>query len=184
MDRIFSRRSVLAAAGAALAIPSSALAIDSHDEVKFKAKTIDGESFSTESVRGKIVLIQFWATWCPYCKSDAPAVDKLLREFKEQNLEVLAVNMGESKRTIAKFLTQNPRACKIVMLEDTNLAAWFGPRGYPYYAALNRNVTQVGEQRGAGGERSLRHLLRQAGIKTEDTGTAGDLKFSPRRDGR
>lgn len=182
MDRSLSRRNILAAAGGLLGAASSALAIDFHDEVKFKAKTMDGESFTTESVRGKVLLVQFWATWCPYCKSDAPAVDKLLREFKDQNLDALAVNMGESKRTITKYLTQNPRACKIVMLEDTNLAAWFGPRGYPSYAALNRNVAAVAEQHGAGGERSLRHLLRQAGIKTEDAGPGGDLKFSPRRD--
>jgi thiol-disulfide isomerase/thioredoxin len=177
-----SRRNLLATAGSFLAIPSSVLALDQHaDPVKFKAKTLDGETFTTESVHGKVVLVQFWATWCPYCKSDAPAVDAMLREFKDQGLEVLAVNIGETKRTVTKFLAENPRNCKIVLLTDTNLAAWFAPKSYPHYALIGRNGGESGEQKGAGGERSLRHLLRQAGLRSDGADTPGQLISSPKR---
>jgi thiol-disulfide isomerase/thioredoxin len=181
MDAI-SRRNALARAGYFLAIPSSIFALDQHpDTVNFKAKTLDGETFSTESIHGKVVLVQFWATWCPYCKSDAPVVDAMLREFRDQGLEVLAVNVGESKRTVTKFLAENPRDCKIVLMTDTNLAAWFGPKSFPHYALIGRNGGEAGQQKGAGGERSLRHLLRQAGLRSDGADTPGQLNSSPRR---
>jgi thiol-disulfide isomerase/thioredoxin len=179
---VISRRKALASAGYFLAIPSTILVLDPHPEtVNFKAKTLDGETFTTESIHGKVVLVQFWATWCPYCKSDAPAVDAMLREFKDQGLEVLAVNIAESRKTVTKFLAQNPRDCKIVLMTDTNLAAWFGPKSFPHYALIGRNGGASGEQKGAGGERSLRHLLRQAGLRADGPDSPGQLSSSPRR---
>ncbi len=179
---LVSRRKALAAAGYCLAIPSSVFAIDFHEDVvKVKAKTLDGEVVTTDSVQGKVVLVQFWATWCPYCRADAPFVDKLVHEFQDQGLEVLAVDIGESKKMVTKFLAQNPRDCKIVLMEDTNLAAWFSPHSFPHYVAIDRAGGVAGEQKGAGGERPLRHLLRQAGIKTTDSGGGGELQSSLRR---
>lgn len=175
-----SRRSVLATAGVCLGIlPGSLHALDS--QVKFKARTLDGENLSTESLQGKVVLVQFWATWCPYCRRDAPAVDALLEEFKDQGLVVLAVDIAESKKTVTKFLAESPRACKIVLMTDTNLAAWFSPKAFPHYAVIDRNGILAGEQKGAGGERSLRYLLSKAGLRSDDTDGPGELSASPRR---
>jgi len=181
MDRqnLISRRNLFASAGLCLAIPSNIYAIDS--QVKFKARTLDGENFSTESVQGKVVLVEFWATWCPYCRNDAPAVDAILHEFRDQGLVVLAVDIAESKKTVTKFLAESPRDCKIVLMADTNLAAWFAPKTFPHYALIDRNGHEAGEQEGAGGERSLRHLLRQAGLRSDDSGDPGELRSSPRR---
>jgi thiol-disulfide isomerase/thioredoxin len=44
---------------------------------RFNAKTMDGEKFTNETVRGKVVLLEFWTTWCPYCFTEAPFVDKI-----------------------------------------------------------------------------------------------------------
>jgi thiol-disulfide isomerase/thioredoxin len=177
-----SRRKALAVAGYCLSIPARSLALDFHDQVRFKAKTLDGETFSNESVQGKVVLVQFWATWCPYCRNDAPALDAIAREFRDQGLVVLAVDVGEAKRTVTQYLGRSPRECKIVMMTDTNLAAWFGPKSYPHYALIGRDGREAGEQKGAGGERSLRRLLRKAGLQAEDSDGPDELRSSPRRD--
>ena len=169
----------LAAAGFSLAIPSRICAIDS--QVKFKARSLDGQEFSTESVQGKVVLVQFWATWCPYCKRDSPALDAIQEEFQDQGLLLLAVDVAESKKTVTKYLSESPRNCKIVLMTDTNLAAWYAPKTFPYYAAIDRTGHEAGEQKGAGGERSLRHLLRKAGLGAQDSDDPGELQYSPRR---
>src|SRR4051794_6556463 len=102
---LITRRSMLAGAGLCLTIPPDISAIDSR--VKFKARTLDGENFSTESVQGKVVLVQFWATWCPYCRNDAPAVDAIFHEFQDKGLVVLAVDVAEAKKTVTKFLAES-----------------------------------------------------------------------------
>jgi thiol-disulfide isomerase/thioredoxin len=131
----------------------------------FHAKSIDGESFTNESLKGKVVLIQFWATWCKYCRGDQTAVDELAREFADRGLVVLAVDFMEPKKTVKKYLAEMPRACKVVLTEDTNLAAMYPSRAFPLYVVIDRDGNVAGTQKGAGGERSLRHLLSKAGLE-------------------
>src|SRR6266852_8267000 len=67
---------------------------------RFNATTTDGEKFSNVSIKGKVVLLEFWTTWCSFCAVEAPFVDKINREFAGKDLIVLAVNVGESKKTV------------------------------------------------------------------------------------
>ena len=131
----------------------------------FHAKTLDGERYSNDSIKGKVVLLQFWATWCRYCRGDQPVVDQLTQEFADRGLVVLAVNVGESKKTVKKYLEQMPRACKVVLTEDTNLAAIYAARSFPLYVLIDRDGNVAGTQKGAGGEMALRRLLIKAGIQ-------------------
>lgn len=148
---------------------------------RFSANTLDGESFNNQSLMGKVVLIEFWATWCPYCKRDAPPLDALAQEFAKEGLVVLAVDVGESKKKVKAFLDQNPRKAKIVLMENTNLAAVFEAKSFPLYVAINREGHVAGQQNGSGGEAALRHLLRQAGLKAgEDDDVPVELQSSPR----
>lgn len=132
----------------------------------FAAKTIDGERITSESVKDKVVLLNFWATWCPRCKSDEPAVEALLKEFEKDGLLVLAVDMGEPRRKVKKYLEVSPRSSKVILAEDTTLAAICDANVYPLYTLVNRENKVAGVQRGAGGERSLRHLLAKAGLES------------------
>jgi len=116
----------------------------------FAAKTLDGEKITTESVQGKVVLIEFWATWCPPCKSDEPVVESLLDEFGKSGLIVLAVNMGEPRKKVKKYLESSPRVSKIVLAEDTTLAAICNANVYPIYDLDKREGRLAGVQRGAG----------------------------------
>jgi hypothetical protein len=92
-------------------------------------------------------------------------VDQLNREFADSGLIVLAVNVGESKKKVKKYLADSPRACRIVLTDDTNLAAMYQATAYPIYVVIDRDGFIVGTQRGAAGERPLRHLLSKAGLE-------------------
>ena len=133
----------------------------------FFAKTMDGERISTETVKGKVVLIDFWATWCPPCKSDEPVVESLLEEFEKDGLVVLAVNMGEPRRKVKKYLETSPRKSKVILAEDTTLAAICQASVYPIYNVIDREGRLAGVQRGAGGEHPLRRLLAKAGLDSD-----------------
>src|SRR3954466_9054306 len=89
----------------------------------FHAKTIDGQKYSNASVKGKVVLFQFWTTWCPICRSEEKMLDDINKEFAPKGSLVLAVDVGESKKTVKKYLQDHPRTVPIVLNDDTNLAA-------------------------------------------------------------
>jgi thiol-disulfide isomerase/thioredoxin len=166
MDRLgFLRRT---AAGAlmvcALAVGLIAANDDRDAAPRFSARTLDGERYTNASLAGRPVLIQFWATWCPKCRGDQSAVDDITRDYADKGLLVLAVDVGESRRTVKGYLGRSPRACKIVANEDTNLPAVFGAKVYPLYVLIDKDGKVAGTQRGAGGEDMLRRLLRRAGL--------------------
>ena len=131
----------------------------------FRARTLDGESFTNQSLKGRVVLLQFWTTWCGFCRRDQPAVDEITRQYRDRGLVVLAVSVGESRDTVEGYLRRAPRAPRIVLTENTNLVALFRPESFPSYAVLDRVGALAGTQLGAGGSDSLRGLLRKAGLE-------------------
>jgi thiol-disulfide isomerase/thioredoxin len=134
---------------------------------RFIAKTMAGETFNNQSVKGKVVLLEFWATWCPYCRAEQSLLDQIDHEFAGKGLVTLAIDVGEEKKTVKKYLAENPRSCRIVLTSDTNLAAMFAAKSYPIYVVIDRDGNIAAEQRGAGGEQSLRRLLRKAGLQSQ-----------------
>jgi thiol-disulfide isomerase/thioredoxin len=156
----------LAMASVALLMCGVAAGIDARQPMPvFRATTLDGQKYNNESVKGKVVLLQFWATWCKYCRGDQDAVDTVAKEFADEGLLVLAVDAGESKKTVKQYLAQSPRAVPIVLMENTNLAAMFSATSYPLYVLVDADGKIAGELRGAGGERALRNLLQKAGLE-------------------
>jgi thiol-disulfide isomerase/thioredoxin len=142
---------------------------DKEPAPRFNAITTTGEKFTNDSVKGKVVLLEFWTTWCGYCADEAAFVDKIGKEFGDKGLILLAINVGESKKTVKKYLDQHPRNCKIVFMEDTNLAAMYAATAYPIYVVVDRDGFIAGTQRGAAGEDALRRLLSRAGLESPDT---------------
>jgi thiol-disulfide isomerase/thioredoxin len=58
----------------------------------FQLETFGGENYTLSELRGKPILINFWASWCPPCRSEMPAIQNVYDEFRDQGFEVLAVN--------------------------------------------------------------------------------------------
>ena len=135
----------------------------------FHAKSLDGAQFTNESTKGKVVLLQFWTTWCPYCKSEESLVNNLTTEFADKGLLVLAVDVAESKKVVQQYLKDHPRKCHIVMTGDTNLAAMYAATRYPIYVLVDRDGKIVDTKHGAVGDRSLRRLLARAGLESKDS---------------
>jgi thioredoxin-related protein len=94
-------------------------------------------------------------------------VDAIIGDFADKGLVVLAVNVGKPKKKVKQYLAESPRACRIVLMEDTNLAALYAARSYPLYVLIDREGNVAGKQAGAAGEDALRRLLRKAGLEGE-----------------
>ena len=135
---------------------------------RFNARTMSGEEFTNDTIKGKIVLLDFWTTWCHFCVEEAGYVDQLNKDYADKGLLVLAVNVGESKKTVNKYLVAHPRTSRIVLTDDTNLAAMYQATVYPIYVVIDRDGNVAAVQRGAGGNAALHHILAKAGLAMPD----------------
>jgi thiol-disulfide isomerase/thioredoxin len=111
-----------------------------------------------------VTLLQFWTTWCPYCRRDQPVLENITRDFSGEGLVILAVDVQESGETVKKYLEEHTRSCHIVLTEDTNLVAEFNPKSFPLYVLIDRDGNIAGTQEGAGGDAAMRGLLSHAGL--------------------
>jgi thiol-disulfide isomerase/thioredoxin len=134
---------------------------------RFRAKTTTGEQFNNASVKGKVVLFEFWTTWCKYCEAEASMVDDVAKEFADKGLIVLAVDVLEPDQKVKKYLAEHPRSVPIVLTKDTNLAAMYNAQSYPIYVVIDRDGNIAAEQRGAAGDAALRRLLKRAGLESK-----------------
>src|SRR6266478_7926732 len=112
-------RSILLRGALACALLLAALALvaepkDKEPAPRFNATTTTGEKFTNDSIKGKVVLLEFWTTWCGYCADEADSVDKIGHDFAGKGLLLLAIDVGESKKTVKKYLEQQPPTGKIV----------------------------------------------------------------------
>ncbi len=169
MRRMSGRRLVFSSLTAAVLLALTAFAGDEIGQPapRFRARTTAGEQFNNDSVKGKVVLFEFWTTWCQYCEADAPIVDDIAKEFKSKDLIVLAVDVLEPDQKVKKYLVDHPRSVPIVLTKDTNLAAMYNAQVYPIYVVIDRDGNIAGEQRG-GGERGLRRMLKRAGMESQN----------------
>lgn len=84
-----------------------------------KLKDLDGKTHDLAQLKGKVVLINFWATWCPPCRREMPSMERLSQAFKGKPFVVLAVDVGEDPDTIEAFNSQLDTAPTFPILLDT-----------------------------------------------------------------
>jgi peroxiredoxin len=69
----------------------------------FSLETLDGEMVNLSDLRGQVVLVNFWATWCPPCRAEMPAIQQVYDRYRDRGFTVLAVDMQESEAEVTAF---------------------------------------------------------------------------------
>jgi thiol-disulfide isomerase/thioredoxin len=126
----------------------------------FVAITLDGQRFTNDSLRGATVLIEFWATWCRFCRRDERFIDSLPSTINDGHLAVLAVNVNESREAVSNYLARFPRTCKIVLAKDTDLIYTYAPKSLPLYVLIDHAGNIAAVRRGALNDQAFRSLVR------------------------
>jgi thiol-disulfide isomerase/thioredoxin len=93
---------------------------------------LDGSEIDLRRHRGEVIMLNFWATWCPPCRKEMPSMRRLAERLDGQAFRILAVNVGESREEIEGFLETVPLPFQIV--QDPNMEATqaWGVPGLPY----------------------------------------------------
>lgn len=113
----------------------------------FALESLDGRQVSLREYRGQVVLINFWATWCPPCKEEIPALEAAYQAYKDQGLVVLGVAAGESRQVVEPFVDRLGISYVVLLDERDTLTRKYGGLGLPMTVLVD------GE-----GEIQVRHL--------------------------
>jgi len=98
---------------------------------QFRGGTVDAGDLSTTDLRGKVVLVNFWASWCLECRSEMPALERLHREFARRGLVVVGVNARESTEAVGRYAATLGLTFPLVLDGEGKIGALYGVVGLP-----------------------------------------------------
>lgn len=99
--------------------------------IDFKLVDINGKERTLSEFKGKKVFLNFWATWCGYCKTEMKDIQKLYDESKDKNIVILAVDVGESKDKVKDFINNNKYTFTVLLDKDQEITKAYGIQGFP-----------------------------------------------------
>ena len=111
----------------------------------FALENISGMRTSLKSFKGKVIFLNFWATWCVPCRQEMPTMEKLHREYRKEGLEVLAVNFRETKEEAVKFVNELGLSFTVLLDEDGKVSEEYGVWSLPLSYFINRKGEFVGK---------------------------------------
>jgi peroxiredoxin len=105
----------------------------------FSLKDRDGRVRTLADFKGRVVLVDFWASWCAPCKVSFPALDSLHQEFHDTGLEVVAINVDEDARSAHAFLAGKSPSMTVLFDPKGAAPGAFGVEGMPSSFLIDRN---------------------------------------------
>jgi peroxiredoxin len=109
----------------------------------------DGNTIHLQDFRGKVVFLNFWATWCVPCRLEMPAMERLYREFKGRGFVVLGVNVQEGPGPVRAFVRELKLTFPVVLDPKGSATMAYAVRGLPATYLIDRNQVIVGRAIGA-----------------------------------
>jgi thiol-disulfide isomerase/thioredoxin len=106
----------------------------------FELSDKSGKSYSLSSLRGKVVLVNFWATWCPPCRQEMPSMEELYKSFaNEGQLELLAINVEEEGPAIIdEFSKEYPHSFPVIFDLNAEVQNFYGVFKFPETFVINK----------------------------------------------
>ena len=156
------------------------------DSVMISGSTIDGGHFDVASLKGKAVLVAFWATWCPHCRKELPKLMNLHNRYRDRGLEIVGISLDRNSDDLQTYLGGQPLPWPTIFMDQEGLrhfnnplAYWFGVKGIPALFLLDQEGRIAAlKPRGADLEAEVAKLLGQAppatATKTDETAAAAE----------
>ncbi len=130
----------------------------------FEVTALNGSRFNLDAMAGKVVLIDFWATWCGPCNRDLPYLKKIAREFAGQPLVMISVSLDSNAAAWREFVQKHEMSWLQYRDADHQLAREFGVTSIPHYFTIDSDGVLASESLGSGSnlEGRLRDLIARA----------------------
>jgi len=105
----------------------------------FTLKDLDDKIISLSSLKGNVVLINFWATWCPPCRAEMSSLNNLYKEYRNKGLSVIAVSTDRSISSVRDFLSNKRVELPVLMDSDSKVSRRFKVFSLPTSFLLDKN---------------------------------------------
>jgi peroxiredoxin len=111
----------------------------------FTLKDLNGKTVSLRDLRGKVVFLNFWATWCPPCKLEMPKMEELHKELSSRGLVILAINFQEGPQEIREFFKEHNLTFTALLDRKSEVFGLYQAWSLPTTYLINRNGEIVGK---------------------------------------
>lgn len=129
----------------------------------FRLKTLDGKSIGPKDFQGKVVVVDFWATWCVPCRWQSEILESVYKDTKGKPIQFLAANVSEEAAIVRKFLQNNPMPYP-VLLDPGDVSADLGVYALPSVLVIDKKGKAVFFRQGVVDDPTLRKILKQNGV--------------------
>jgi len=130
----------------------------------FKVKALTGETISLKDLRGEVVLLDFWATWCGPCRPEIPRIWEAYLKYHDRGFEVIGISLDKDRKKLEKFIKDNEVSWPQVFDENgwkSELAKLYGVHSIPRPILLNRETrVYTPKARGKELDRALAELFK------------------------
>jgi thiol-disulfide isomerase/thioredoxin/outer membrane lipoprotein-sorting protein len=134
------------------------------DAPSFRGVSLDGKAYSLEELKGRPVLLDFWASWCGPCIRSMPTLEKLHHDYRAQGLVVLGIDVGEKREVVEKFLTTKPVPYPVIMGDEAGIPAAYGVSAYPTFVMIAPDG-KISSHLIGFNESTLPNIVATAGVK-------------------
>jgi len=121
----------------------------------FTVKRLNGNADSLAGYRGKVVLVNLWATWCPPCREEIPALETLYRKYQSRGFVVLGIDQGESATVAGAFARKLGVTFPLLIDDAQQYGRAYAAQGLPTSILVDRNGHII---KGIDGEMTLAQM--------------------------
>ena len=129
-----------------LLLSTAAAAVDVGERAPaFALPTAAGDTVSLERLQGKVVYVDFWASWCGPCRRSFPWMNEMQRRYGDKGLAIIAINVDKKRPDATRFLTETPAEFTVVYDAAGAIPAVYGVKGMPssYLVDARGNVVAI-----------------------------------------
>jgi peroxiredoxin len=134
------------------------------EQADFTLTDLGGKAWTLKEQRGKVVVLNFWATWCPPCRKEMPDLEKLYQQFKDQGLVILAIS-DEDAGKVKPFIALQKVTYPTLLDPGRKVNELFQIEGIPKTFVYDRNGKLVAQSIDMRTRRQFLEMLAQAGLK-------------------
>lgn len=104
----------------------------------FELRDLEGQKVSLKEMKGKVVFIDFWATWCPPCIVSAPAIEKLAEDYKNKKVEIISVSLDQNEEAVRRFVRQLNLKSRVAMAGDSLIDLQYQVSSLPAFFLIDQ----------------------------------------------